>query len=155
MRWSNFSIWHGRLPHWRADDVHYYVTFRHRRDLSEAERQLLVKALLRPEGRKWNLDILCVLPNETNLIFTVNEAPTGVPYELSEIVEKAKTKAGKAIMKQTGEKWPPFYNESYDRIVRDESELEERWGEILESPVKAELAEDPEEYDGLWVSGIA
>ena len=56
------------------------------------------------------------------------------------------------IIKKSGERWPPFYNESYDRILRDESELEERWEEIFESPSTYELAEDPEEYDALWVA---
>ena len=34
-KWANFNVWRGRLPHWRADDVTYYATFRHRRDLDE------------------------------------------------------------------------------------------------------------------------
>ena len=38
--------------------------------------------------------ILLVGEETTELIFTVREAPQGQPYELSEIVEKAKTKAG-------------------------------------------------------------
>ena len=152
-RWQNFSIWRGRLPHWRADDVTYWVTFRHRRDLDPAERNLLFRALIKPEGRKWNLVILCVLPTETNLIFTVNRAAGGSPYELSDIVEKAKAKVGNAIIKKSGERVPPFYHESYDRILRDADELEARLMEILESPVAHELVEDPEEWDSLWVAG--
>lgn len=132
--------------------MNYFVTFRHRRDLDESERQLLLRALLKPEGKKWNLVIVCVLPGETNLIFSVNEAPSGEPYELAEIVERAKTKTGKAIVKKSGERWPPFYNESFDRIVRDDEELEQRWQEILDSPVALELVEDPEEYEFLWVA---
>ena len=153
MPWKNFSIWRGRLPHWRADDVTYWVTFRHRRDLEEWERDLLFTALLRPEGRKWNLVILCVLPTETNFLFTVNEAPDGSPYELSEIVEKAKAKVGRTIIKKTLERFPPFYQESYDRIIRDAEELEAKLMEILESPVSRELVEDPDEYGCLWVAG--
>lgn len=153
MRFKNFSIWRGRLPHWRAEDVRYYVTFRHRRDLEPLERQLLFRHLLRPEGRKWDLAILCVLPGQTELIFTVLEAPTGKPYELAEIVEKAKTKAGRAIIKKSEERFPPFYGESYDRIIRDEAELEERWQAIFDSPVQHELCEDPEEWDSLWIAG--
>jgi hypothetical protein len=147
VRFKNFSMWRGRLPHWRADDVRYYVTFRHRRALESWERQMLVRALLRPEGRKWDLLILCVLPEQTELLFTVHEG-----QELSDIVEKAKTKVGRDIVKKSGERFPPFYTESYDRIVRDEIELEERWQAILDSPVHAELVEEPEEWDGLWVA---
>lgn len=151
-RWQNFSIWRGRLPHWRADDVTYYVTFRHRRPLDDRERSLLVSALIRPDGRKWDLLILCVLPEETELVFRVRESPDGRPYELTGVVEKAKTRVGRQIIKKTGERWPPFYAESYDRIIRDDAELEERWQAILESPVQSELCEDPEDWDGLWVA---
>ena len=77
----------------------------------------------------------------------------GEPYELSGIVEKAKTKAGKHITKATGERFPPFYAESYDRIVRDEAELEQRWEELFEAPTTYELTEDPDDYEGLWVAG--
>lgn len=150
MRFQNFSIWRKKLPHWRADQVTYYVTFRHKRELTDAERMVLFRNLLRPEGRKWDLMILCVLPGATELVFQVMQGPKGT-YELSDIVEKAKTKAGKLIIKNTGERFPPFYSESYDRIIRDDGELEEHFERILYSMVTAELAEDPEEWDALWV----
>ncbi len=152
MPWQNFSIWRGRLPHWRADDVTYYVTFRHRRPLEEIERRALLRALIKPDGRRWDLLIVCVLPEITELIFTVRDAPTGEAYELSDVVEKAKAKAGREIVKKTGERFPPFFNESFDRILRDDAELEEYWQKIFDSPVKLELVEDPEAYDSLWVA---
>lgn len=155
MPFKNFKIWRGKLPHWRADGVTYFVTFRHRRPLDEQERNILLRLLIKPDGRMWNLLIVCVLPEKTDLIFRVLDAPSGEPYELSGIIEKAKTKAGKLIIKKTGERWPPFFNESYDRILRDESELETRWEEIFESPTTSELAEEPDEYEGLWVNGAS
>jgi hypothetical protein len=152
MAFKNFSMWRGRLPHWRADDVRYYVTFRHRRDLDEAERRVLMRDLLRADGKKWDLLILCILPAATELIFTVRDTPHGTPVELADVVEPAKRRAGRRIVHNTGERFPPFYTESYDRIIRDDAELEERWQAILESSVTQELAEDPEDYDGLWVA---
>lgn len=154
MRFTNFSIWRGRLPHWRADNVRYYVTFRHRRSLEDHERMQLFRALLRPHAKKLDLLILCVLPDTTELIFEVREAPTGRPYELSDVVEKCKNTAGKKIIKKSGERFPPFYTESYDRIIRDDAELEEHWQRILDSPVDLELVEDPELWDSLWVRGV-
>ncbi len=153
MPFKNFSIWRGRLPHWRADDVTYYATFRHRRPLEPAERDVLVKMLTRPDGRRWDLLILCVLPDKTDLIFRVLQTISDEPYELSKIIESAKSKAGKVIIKNSGERFPPFYSESYDRILRNEAELEERWQEIFESPVTYELVEDQDGYEGLWVCG--
>jgi hypothetical protein len=153
MQFRNFSIWRGRLPHWRADDVRYYVTFRHRRELDEQERRLLLRALLKPDGRKWDLMIVCVMPDSTELIFEVRDMPQGKPYELSDILEPAKRKAGNQIIKKTGERFPPFYGESFDRIIRDDAEFEERWLALMDAPVHAGLAPEPEEYEALWVSG--
>lgn len=147
-------MWQGqRLPHWRADNVTYYVTFRHSRPLDDAERRMLLRALLKPDGRQWDLLILVVLPERTELLFQVREVPaTGRPYELSDVVEKAKAKVGRQIIKKTEERFPPFYGESYDRIVRDEAEFEERWQAIFDAPVNEELAEAAEDYDCLWVA---
>jgi hypothetical protein len=147
----NFRIWRGHLPHWRADDVRYYVTFKHRRELDEAERSILQRQIVRPQGKRWDVMISCILPDRTELIFTVKNDFTGRPFELSDIVEGAKRKAGAQIIQKSGEKFPPFYNESFDRIIRDEIELEERWNEICEAPVRADLASTPEEYFYLWV----
>jgi hypothetical protein len=97
--------------------------------------------------------IVCVLPDTTELIFSVRENADGAALELSDILEPAKRKAGKQIIKKSGERFPPFYGESFDRIIRDEVELEERWQAIFDSPTAADLAEEPEDYRTLWVSG--
>ena len=150
-KWENFQIWRGRLPHWRADGVKYFVTFRHRRELDLGEREVLFQQLFRAQRNKFDIHILCVLPDKTELIFTVNEDSKGEPYELSDVIEKSKRKAGARIIKKSGERWPPFYGESFDRIVRDEAEYEETWVKILALPVDAELCEDPDEYPHLIV----
>lgn len=152
MLFKNFHIWRGRLPHWRADDVRYYVTFRHRRPLDETERRVLSKALGSADGVKWDALIQCVLPDQTEMILQMRAARAGRPHELSTVLECAKRKAGKLIAHGTGERFPPFYAESYDRIIRDEAELEERWEAIYNSPVVAELAETPEAYPGLRIA---
>lgn len=86
------------------------------------------------------------------MLFQVMTDSSGEPYELSDVIEKAKKKAGAMIIKKSGEKWPPFYHESYDRIVRDEGEFEETWLRILGTPTEAGVCDDPEEYGELFVS---
>lgn len=133
MPFKNFSIWRGRLPHWRADDVVYYVTFRYRRALTAPERILLLKALLRPDGRSLDLDLLWIGEESAELIFRVRESAKGEAPELSKVIERAKAQAGRAIQKRTEERYPPFYGESYDRIIRDDAELEEKFRLIAEA----------------------
>lgn len=150
-KWENFSIWRGRLPHWRAENVTYYATFKHRRSLSGHEAETLLSELRKPDDKKLEIDIICVLPEQSELIFRVKFGPNDEPYELSDVLEKAKNRANKQITKRSGEERPVFYRESYDRILRDEAEYEEFWTNILESPIKAELCEEPDEYPGLYV----
>lgn len=150
-RWQNFTIWRGKLPHWRADSVTYYVTFRHRRPLDDIEMQGLFRELLKAEGKKFNIDILCVVPETTSLVFSVLSNSKGEAFELSKVIEAAKTRAGKKIIAASGERFPPFYTESFDRILRDEAEIEETFTQILHSPVDAELCEDPDTYDFLYL----
>lgn len=138
MRFRNFRIWRGRLPHWRADDVAYYVTFRHRRELDEWERIRLFRTLQHGHGRHWDLWALSVRPLETELIFVMIAGANGQVRELSDVIEKAKTKSGKLIIKRTGERFDPFYRESFDRIVRDSGELEETLARMAESSEAAD-----------------
>jgi hypothetical protein len=151
-RWENFTVWRGKLPHWRADNVCYYATFRHRRPLDASEREILFREIRKTEMRFLETDIIGVLPETSALIFRVKVDRHGRPAELSDALEKAKARAGKRIIKSTGERFPPFYEESFDRILRDELEYEAYWTEILESPVTAELAESPEDYATLYVA---
>ncbi len=146
-------MWRGRLPHWRADDVTYYVTFRHRRELDERERNDLMRQLLRGQTSKIEFNLLCILPDLTEMIFRVHPSAKA-DFEFADFIEKAKVRAGKSIIQKSGERFPPFYHESFDRILRDDSEYETYWLRILESPVTAELCEDPEEYESLWVADM-
>ena len=151
-RWRNFSIWRGRLPHWRADGVWYYVTFRHRRQLSEDELAELFGGLVRQPATKWEIAALCVLPESTSLIVSLPDQRPSGKNELEDIVERCKSKAGKAIVKRSGERFSPFYAESFDRIVRDEAELAERVEEIARSPQEAGLCTEEDEYRFLWTT---
>lgn len=147
-RWQNFSIWRGRLPHWRADDVRYYVTFRHRRELTDPEMHLLYARLMRAQRRRLDFLILSVRPTASEMVFLVQKDPEGEPYELSDVVEKAKRQAGAAIIKRSGERFPPFYLESYDRILRDDDEFEATFLRILQAPADEGWIE--EEADWVW-----
>jgi hypothetical protein len=153
-RWKNFRVWRGQLPHWRADGVTYYVTFRHRRSLDEDERRVLFRALMKADGRDWNLLIVSVLPEQTDLIGTLVSPGGEGADKLTSLVERAKTRAGKEILKVTGERFPPFYGESYDRILRDEAELAMFLDQIARGPVDVGLAESPEEYSTLWMTAV-
>ena len=49
-----------------------------------------------------------------------------------------------------GREGPVWLDERFDRIVRDEAELIEKWNYIRVNPVKKGLSESPEEWDALY-----
>lgn len=151
MRFKNLRIWRERLPHWRADDVVYYATFRYRRDLNHEERELLFRALVKSDGRKFDVFTLGVWPDRTELVFRTLDTSRGIAFELSKVLGSAKSQAGRAIIQRTGERFPPFYEESYDRIIRDDEELMERIEAIASVPVSEGLAAEAEAYSTLYL----
>ncbi len=148
-------MWRGRLPHWRADEVTYYLTFRHRRALTDEERTVLYNQILRLDGRDLSIESLCVLAEDTELLVKQPSQQKSKRADLSKIVEKAKAQAGKRIISKTLERFPPFYEESYDRIVRDQAEFEEKLEAIMTSPERVGLSQDASQYHCLYISTSA
>jgi len=144
-RWQGFEVWQGRWPHWRAEGVTYHVSFKHKRELTPEECHELFVTLLRAERKGVDYLCLCVLPSHTDALARV----VG-DNELSDVVEKAKVKAGKAIIKRSGERFPPFGGESYDRIMRDDEELETVFVSVVGGADDAAEATG-EEWPSLYV----
>jgi hypothetical protein len=154
-RFKGFSMWRGRLPHWRAQGETYYVTFRHRRTLSDSEQHILFSRLMRTQRRRLDLLILCVLPEATEMVFRLQDHVEEANIDLSDVIEKEKRKASALICKATGEIRPVFYTESYDRIVRDDSELMETLQRIYVSPETTEICEVSEEHPYLHAPDLS
>lgn len=129
----------------------YHVGFRHRRPLNDGECRILFDSLRRLDRRDLEITILAVLPERTDFLARARTREDGQLRDLGDAAEAAKRKAGNRIIKQTKERFPPFGSESYDRIMRDDDETELVWEQILQSPVTAELCEDPEQWPWLWV----
>jgi hypothetical protein len=122
--------------------------------LDPEERGWLLHELVKLHERCFELLLACVLSDRSEMLFRVLPSPDGRPFELADQVEKAKTRCGKLIRKRTAERFPPFYGESYDRIVRDESEFNDRREWIVSSPVREEAADSSETYEFLWMPGL-
>lgn len=151
MKFKNFSMWKKNLPHWRADEVTYYLTFRYRRELDLKEQQILFTTLLSTDHKKWNFLILVTFPEYTEMIVQVSDySQKGQEPELSKIIEPIKVKVGRKIIALTEERYSPFYLETYDRIIRDEGEYLEKVQSIL-SATESFLTPLIKEYPFLWI----
>lgn len=150
-KFKNFWTWQAKLPHWRAEDVTYYVQFNHRRPLTEPECQLLMRTFLNLQGKQFDIYLLCILPNETEMLFCPQKQAR---IDFTKTLEKAKVKAGNSVIKRSGERFPPFYGESYDRIIRDAAEYEEFWMNIVAKIEELNVCESADEYDFLFLQAV-
>jgi hypothetical protein len=147
-RWQNFSIWRGRFPHWRADDVRYYVSFPHRTPLTPDECDQLFAALLRFNGRKLSYFVLSVVPEKTEALFETHEASDGEPFEFSDVFAKAQ----KRFVKKSPQHARAFYAEVFDRIVRDDDEFSNLFDEIITLPERSDHIADADHWDCTYVA---
>lgn len=135
-RWENFAIWKGRFPHWRADGVEYYVSFPHRRPLTETECGTLFATLIRLHGRGFSFLALVTVPEKSEMVISVDREDT----ELNDLIIKAQKRFMKA--RKLDERL--FFAEPYDRIIRDESEREAFLEGILQAPESSPHVNDPD-----------
>ena len=72
--------------------------------------------------------------------------------ELSRITKGIKGVSARIVNEARGQRGPLWQDESWDRIVRDQEELDEKLQYMLDNPVRAGLASDGWEYDAWYVN---
>jgi Ser-tRNA(Ala) deacylase AlaX/REP element-mobilizing transposase RayT len=139
------------------------VTFstRERRKLTSPERDLVLKSVLYAhEHQQYQLYAACVMPDHVHLLFEPQikeEDKDGktVFWSLSEILQGIKSASAHNINKslnQTGHVWE---QESMDRMIRGQSDLEEKFHYICRNPWDAGVVELTENYPWLWTPDVS
>ncbi len=125
MKWKNFYIWNKRLPHWRADSVMYYITFKHRISLDEPALSKIFSNILKTNGRKWDILALSTSADATHMLATFQSHQASKAKEIAKIIEPLKLKIQQDIIKHSCNTHTLlFYQESYDHIIRNEEDLD-------------------------------
>lgn len=138
---------HRRLPHWRLKGSTYFVTFRLAEGRLNAEEIALVRDhIISGDGQYYKLVAFVVMPNHVHLMF----APSA-GFSLSRILKGIKGVTARQINGKRGVRGRLWQDESFDRIVRDQTELQEKLEYMLENPVKAGLTVDSWQYPGWYV----
>jgi thiamine-phosphate pyrophosphorylase len=131
-----------RLPHWEMAGATYFLTFRVAEgELSESERDIVMQHLLDGSKKFYDLAAAVVMPDHVHVLL----APR-TNVALSRVSKRIKGTTARKInivRKDVGSVWQ---EESWNRIVRDQAELEEKIQYMLNNPVKRELVDDPWKY---------
>src|ERR1051325_8585207 len=147
-----------RLPHFERPWAKYMVSFttRERRQLSAKARDIVLKSLLfGHEQHRYQLYAACVMPDHVHFLFEPQikeQDKEGKPvfWSLTELMHSIKSFTAHEINKQeksTGQVWE---NESFDRMIRGDADLEEKFHYICRNPWDSGVVPATENYLWLW-----
>jgi REP element-mobilizing transposase RayT len=144
------AVYTRRLPHWRAADAVYFVTWRLAQtqpELSADEKDLVIGALRNFDSQRYELLGYVVMSDHVHVVV---KPATG--HDLSAIVQSWKSYTANRLQRaheRTGRVWQREY---FDRVVRDAEELSNRLAYIVGNPGKR--WPDIEGYSWVWVAGL-
>jgi REP element-mobilizing transposase RayT len=158
---GEFQTSRRNLPHWQQAGAVYFVTWRTVKDrvLSEAERSVVLDAILHWHRSRWFVYAAIVMPDHVHLLartlpVNMNAIHERV-FDLGEVVGSVKKFSARKINEADRARGAVWQDERYDRIQRDGREFEESWRYIRDNPVVAELVTRPEDYRWMFESGTA
>src|SRR6476619_5576909 len=148
---------HRRLPHFERPWSKYAITFstRNRRILSERARDVVLESIRRWDGRRYELFGACVMPNHVHLLIEPmverqNESGNSIFFSLSKILHSIKSFTANRINKIEKINEPVWESESFDRMIRSESDLQEKFEYITRNPWDAGIAKPKDNYPWVW-----
>ncbi len=146
------------LPHFERPWGKYHVTFAtvERRKLSpEAQRIVFESILHGHRERRYQLFAVCVMPDHVHLLLEPQPKSSAAGtllefHSLSDIMHSIKSYSAHAINQTGGGTGSVWEKESFDRLIRSEGDLQEKFAYIVKNPQEAKLADDNGDYEFLW-----
>jgi len=157
---DNLIIRRRNLPHWELRGATYFITFRLFKAVADVpltveERTYVKRIVLSMHDALWHVHVLTIMPDHAHILATPCEQSLGKWYPLPVILRRIKGRTAREINLQRGRMGPFWQKESFDRIVRDDHEYDEKAQYILNNAVKAGISADSWTYDGFWCESDA
>lgn len=157
------------LPHFERPWGKYMVTFatRDRDILSESERDAVMDSILHArQTGQIHLYAACVMPDHVHLLIEPqikSHEPDGSPvfFTLTEILQPIKSVSSHKILKdrraatQNDHIRHLWRQENFDRLIRSESDLIEKYDYVICNPVRDGLVSRAEDYRWTWCREFA
>ena len=146
------------LPHFERPWAKYAVAFstHERHPLSPAARDIVLESILTAQNRNQiELYTACVMPDHVHLLFepqikTTDAKGNSVFWSLTEILRGIKSSTAHRINKAAGRTGSVWERESFDRVIRSESDLQEKFEYITRNPWDSKIVRENEDYPWLW-----
>ncbi len=155
---SNVRYSKRRLPHFERPWAKYMISFStvNRRQLAPASRDIVLKSMLHlHEQRRYEMYAACVMPDHAHFLIEPQikeDDQEGKPvfWPLTEILHSLKSFTAHEINKSEGTTGPVWEKESFDRLIRSGSDLEEKFHYICGNPWSANVVGPNESYPWIW-----
>src|SRR5208282_5768872 len=111
-------------PHWRQDQATYFVTWRLARgqqELDASERDLVMAAITRFDGQRYELAAYVVMDDHVHALLTPLAA-----HDLAGILHSWKSFTARQMQRQHKRFGRVWQDEYFDRIVRDDNEFAQK-----------------------------
>ena len=99
------------------------------------------------EGTCLDLVAAVVMPDHVHVIFRLLRSA-----KMSHVLQLMKGRSAKNINQLLTRRGALWMDESFDHVVRDEAELEEKIEYIKQNPIRKRLAQQPSDYKWLFVA---
>lgn len=143
---AELKITRRHLPHWTLDGSIYFVTFRSKvPPFEENERRIILEHIKGGDGKFYRCYAAVVMPDHVHLLIQPMNG-----YTLSRVMSGMKGVSAYKINHHRHTKGTVWQHESYDRIVRDGDEFDEKLNYMYNNPLKAGLTDDPSTYIGWF-----
>ena len=151
------------LPHFERPWGKYAVAFstHERKKLTPSERDIVLRsAVCGHERGQYELYVAYVMLDHVHLLFEPQPKEIGaegqsVFWSLSEILQGIKSSTAHRINKERGATGSVWEKESFDRLIRSETDLQEKFAYICRSPWDSNVAEQNEDYAWLWTQEMS
>ena len=134
------------LPHWTLDGSIYFVTFCTYVTVFDAgEQSIVLEHIQEGDGKFYDCYAAVVMPDHVLVLLQPREK-----FTLSRIMHGIKGVSAHKINLHRDTNGIIWQKESFDRIVRDGKEFDEKLNYMYNNPVKKGLTEESETYVGWW-----
>jgi len=148
------------LPHFEIPGFTYHITWhtQNKLSLSPEARAVTLDACHFWHGNKLRCYAACVMPDHVHLLLQPLPAQHGQEgvHSLTEIMHSIKSFTAHEVNKVMKRSGPVWQDESFDRLIRSESDLHKTWDYIWNNPQRLGLVGPLEAYPYFWTpSGVA
>src|SRR5205814_63632 len=130
-----------RLPHFEKPWAIYAVTIgtKKNRSLSAKARTTVLNSLRHFHKKRYEMFAACVMPDHVHLLIqpwpkTDDDTGKGAFWALSELLRSIKSFSAYNINELEKRSGPVWQNEHFDRYVRSDHDLQEKFHYILQNP---------------------